>query len=76
MNGQYVPLFLAVSIPTVVSLIGLLLNRADYNSIRSELTNIREELTAIRERLVSVETRLGFIEGLLGIPKPAAAQKK
>lgn len=68
MNGQYAPLFLAVSIPTLVGLIGLIMNRADYNTIRGELSKIREELTAIRERLVSVEIRLGFIENLLGIP--------
>lgn len=67
MNGQYAPLFLAISIPTVVGLLGLILNRSDFNAVRKELSDIRE-------RLVSVETRLGFIENLLGVPAPA--QKK
>jgi len=70
MNGQYTPLFLAVSIPTVIGVIGLILNRSDFNAIRRELSDIRE-------RLAAIETDMGYIRNILGIPspKPAPARK-
>ena len=74
MNGQYTPLFLAISIPTIVGIVGLILNRTDYNSIRTELSAIRDRLTSLEVRIAVVETRLGVIENLLGIP--VSSQKK
>jgi hypothetical protein len=58
-------LFLAVSMPTVVSLIGIVWNRADMQAFRlefrSEINGIKSEITNIRERLASIETTLKIL---------------
>jgi hypothetical protein len=65
-------LFLAVSIPTLVSLVGLLFNRADMNALRTELTTFRLEMA---EKLGAINVRLAIIETKMGIPAPAEKEK-
>lgn len=65
MNTTYTPLFLAVSIPTLVSLVGLLLNRSDFKELSNKFENFRLEMT---KELGVINTRLAVIEYKLGIP--------
>jgi hypothetical protein len=41
MNPTMVGLFTAVSVPTVVSLIGILLNRGDVKELRADIASLR-----------------------------------
>jgi hypothetical protein len=53
-------LFAAVSIPTVVSLVGLVRNQINASEFRSELRAIWNEIILIRERLTRIETQMGL----------------
>jgi hypothetical protein len=53
-------LFAAVSIPTVVSLVGLVWSQINASEFRSELRAIWNEIILIRERLTRIETTLGL----------------
>jgi hypothetical protein len=64
-------LFLAVSIPTLVSLIGLLFNRSDYKELSTELKNFRLEMA---EKLGAINVRLAIIETKMGIAPPAKTE--
>ena len=62
-----VAIFLAAVFPTVTALVGILINRnesasvrSDLNSVRSDLMDLRGEFAGIRERLARVEEKIGM----------------
>ena len=64
-------LFLAVSLPTLASLIGIVLSRADYKEISTELKNFRIEMA---KELGKIETRIAVIETKMVITPPAKSE--
>ena len=55
-----VAIFLAAVVPTVTTLIGILMNRSESASIRSDLSGLRAEIAGIREGLARVEEKIGI----------------
>jgi hypothetical protein len=66
-------LFLAISIPTVVALIGILLNQSSNKELTSEVKNFRLEIAA---KFESVNVRLAIIETKMGLPIPPQKDKE
>lgn len=65
-------LFLAVSLPTVVALIGVILNQISNKELGTELKNFRIEMA---KELGAINTRIAVIETKVGLP-PQPEQKK
>jgi hypothetical protein len=63
-------LFLAVSIPALISLVGIILNRSEVKEVATELKNFRIEMA---KELGAINTRIAVIETKLGITKEVAA---
>jgi len=73
-------LFLAVSLPTLVALVGIILNHtgtkeasASVKALSDELKNFRIEMA---KELGRIDTRISVIETKLGIPTPPKEQKE
>jgi hypothetical protein len=53
-------IFVAVSITTLVGLVGLVWSRIEFSELRAEIRGIWSETTNIRERMARIETTLGL----------------
>lgn len=58
-------LFLAVSLPTLVALVGVVLNQISNKELGTEIKNFRIEMA---KELGAVNTRIAVMETKIGIP--------
>jgi len=63
-------LFLAVSLPTVVALVGVILNQSSSKELSTEVKNFRIEMA---KELGAISTRLAIVETKLSITPPTKA---
>ena len=56
-----VQLYLAVGMPTLAILAGILINGMQFAALRGEMQSIRGEMQSLSARLTSVETRLDML---------------
>jgi len=85
--SAYLPLFLAVSMPTLVAIVGIILQqsslnglrvefRAEIGGLRGEIKEIAKELKDFRiemaKEIGALATRIAVIETKLGLTPPPA----
>ena len=79
--NAYIPLFLAVSMPTLVAVVGIILQQTSVSGLRTEIGGLRGEIKDVAKEVKefriemakeigALTTRIAVIETKLGIAPP------
>jgi hypothetical protein len=64
---NFLQLFAAVSLPTLIALVGVILNQVSNRTLAEEVKNFRIEMA---DKLGALTTRIAVVETKLGVTPP------